>query len=245
VEDAAQTADWDPQAFRDGVTRTLADGSFLLVILVDEINDELGRIIRFMNGCGKPAFSFSALEMRQFHSGSEDILVPHLYRGMPAGPIQAGGGERRKWSEQSFFEATAELRNPGVESLIKELYDWSKQTADVVQFGTGAKIGSFTFAYLKDEYISVFTVTAYGRLVINFGSLNYESARLHVPKNAVESFHEELHRIPGFRHIAPDKWPSVTIQEAFVNQAEALENFKNAVRRLGEKVRGGVAHQPL
>jgi len=46
VEDAV-SADWDEEAFRNGVQQSLETGSFVLIIVVDRMNEELRRIIRY------------------------------------------------------------------------------------------------------------------------------------------------------------------------------------------------------
>lgn len=71
--------DWDEESFRKGIIDALAQGSFILIIVVDEINDELKRIISYLNECSESAFSLHALEVSRFHSGETEILVPHLH----------------------------------------------------------------------------------------------------------------------------------------------------------------------
>ncbi|AGK61165.1 hypothetical protein Asulf_01166 [Archaeoglobus sulfaticallidus PM70-1] len=55
--------DWDEESFREGIKQSLESGSFILVIAVDEINDELKRIIRYINECSESAFSLHALDL--------------------------------------------------------------------------------------------------------------------------------------------------------------------------------------
>ena len=71
--------EWDEELFRDGVRQTLENGSFILVIVVDEINEELRRIVRYLNECSKSAFSLHALEMNRFQADKTEVLVPYLY----------------------------------------------------------------------------------------------------------------------------------------------------------------------
>jgi hypothetical protein len=71
--------EWDEESFRNRIVDSLAKGSFILIIVVDEINDELRRIVRYLNECSESAFSLHALEMSQFQAGGTEVLVPHLY----------------------------------------------------------------------------------------------------------------------------------------------------------------------
>ena len=58
--------DWDEEAFRTNIEQNLIDGNFILMIVVDEVNEDLSRIIRFLNSAGHPSYSIAALEMRRF-----------------------------------------------------------------------------------------------------------------------------------------------------------------------------------
>jgi len=62
IEEAV-AGEWDRTGFEDGIAQSLANGSFILIIVVDEINEELRRIIRYVNECSKSAFSLHALEV--------------------------------------------------------------------------------------------------------------------------------------------------------------------------------------
>ena len=73
VNDAVASSDWDEENFRTAVQESLRKGSFILLIAVDTINEELSRTISFLNGCGDPGFSFCALE-------SVDLKVTQVKR---------------------------------------------------------------------------------------------------------------------------------------------------------------------
>src|SRR3990172_243528 len=49
VEKAATLPEWDEENFRSNVEANLANGNFILIIVVDEINDELARVVQYMN----------------------------------------------------------------------------------------------------------------------------------------------------------------------------------------------------
>ena len=83
--------DWDEEQFRSSVKQSLDDGSFILIIVVDELNDELRRIIRYINECSESAFSLHALEMRRFQAEGIEVLVPHVYGISTKPPV---GGKR-------------------------------------------------------------------------------------------------------------------------------------------------------
>ncbi len=162
IEEAI-AGEWDKAAFQKGVEQSLVSGAFILIIVVDAINEELRRIIRYINECSKSVFSLHALEMHRFQADEIEMLVPRLY-GVSAKP-PTRGSRRKKWSEEEFFRVLNENVKPDITSTAKDLYEWGEQTADRIWFGTGAETGSFTFHYLRDsKTLSVFTIYTTGRL---------------------------------------------------------------------------------
>lgn len=145
------TMEWDEEEFRSKVEEQLKSGSFLLIIVVDEINEELKRIVRYLNECGNPAFSFHALEMNRFQSGNVEILVPYL-NGVSTKPPTTS--RRKPWSEREFFDVLTE-NVPDIVDMVRNLYEWAKSIAkkggSKVSFGTGVETGSFTFHFIRAE----------------------------------------------------------------------------------------------
>ena len=93
--------EWDEESFRNGINQSLKNGSFILIIVVDEVNEELKRIIRYINECSESAFSLHAIEMRRFKSENIEILVPHLY-GVSTKP--PSGIKRKKMVREGVFQ---------------------------------------------------------------------------------------------------------------------------------------------
>ncbi len=227
IEEAV-AGEWDRASFDDGITQSLANGAFTMIIVVDEINDELRRIIRYINDCSKSAFSLHALEVRRFQAGGIEIIVPQLH-GLsvkPPPPI------REKWTRDKFFRALSENVAPGTVTIVEDLYEWSEDTADRIWFGRGVT-GSFTFHYLKEgKTISVFTVITSGKLSLNYGWLSRQ-----VSKEVLGQFHQRMTEIPTFRHIRADfsKWPTFKIGDVFKG-SEEIQKFKQAVEWLRDRV---------
>lgn len=215
--------EWDEELFRDGIRETLENGSFVLIIVVDEINEELRRIVRYLNECSKSAFSLHALEMNRFQADKTEVLVPYLY-GASTKP--ATSQQRAQWTEEEFFRALEEKNKPELVAVVKDLYRWSIDTADRIWFGTGKETGSFTFHYMKEgKTISIFSIYTDGRLILNYGWLVKP-----LQKETLEGFHKAMHEIPTFRHIPnafANKWPSVKIDA--LKDPQYLAKFKDAV----------------
>ena len=216
VRDSLENGDWDEESFRRHVEGYLSSGRFMLVIAVDEISESLAGTIRFLNGCGNPAFSFAAVEMQRFVESGTDILVPRIYGQTTDGGTKATPGRRKRWTEKEFFEE-AHMRLPAaVVEVIDDLYKWSGDCANEVRFGTGAESGSFSFYVLKkSKLISIFAVFTHGKISLSYGWLKDR-----IDTGALQEFHEAITAIPSMSRILPDysKWPSVGIDEALVDK---------------------------
>jgi hypothetical protein len=228
----AVAGEWNEASFKEGVTQSLANGTFTLVIVVDEINEELGRIIRYINEFSKSAFSLHALEVRRFQAGGVEILVPQLH-GLSAKP-PSSKGEKKKWTKDEICKVLSEKNaKPDIVAIVEDLYEWSENRADRIWLGTGVETGSFTFHYLREgKTISVFTVFTNGKLSLNYGWLSQ-----HLSKEVLEQFHQRISVIPTFEHIRADfsKWPTIKIADGF-KSAEEIQKFKQAVEWLGDRV---------
>ena len=165
--------------------------------------------------------------MRRFQTDGIEVLVPHLY-GVSTKPPA-----RKRWSEDEFFTVLEKV-GPSVVSIVRDLYEWSRNTAHRIWFGTGAETGSFTFHYLKDsKTISVFTINTNGKLALNYGWLSKQ-----IDQETMKEFHKRIHEIPTFRQIPSDfsKWPSVKILKVF-RDPKNLEKFKKAVTWLNDAIK--------
>lgn len=74
-----ETDGWDEEQFRQTVTRNLADGALRFVIVVDEITDELKRIVTFLNRHTSPQLELRALELQRAVDAGVEVLMPATY----------------------------------------------------------------------------------------------------------------------------------------------------------------------
>lgn len=233
VEEAI-AGEWDEASFRGGIEQSLAKGCFLLVIVVDEINEELQRIVRYVNECGQADYSLHALELRLFRAEGLDLLVPHLH-GQAAAP-PARQGSRHKWTEEEFFSEMAKQASSEELATAQDLYQWGQETADRMFLGTGSQLGSVSYHYLTPLHTaSVFTLFTNGSISVNYRFMveKFELA-------LIEDLHERLTGIPSFAALPADfmKLPSLRLAKAFPD-VESLVQFKQVVegfrRRLFEE----------
>jgi hypothetical protein len=216
--------EWNEENFRSGVKNSLEKGEFFLIIAVDEINDELKRIVQYVNECGNPAYSLHALEMRRFQTGDVEILIPHLFPESKEIPRPPPGPEE-------FFKDLQENQPESVARVVKELYDWAtgeemKRAGGRVEFG-GKKYRSLKF-YLQDISASIFSIYATsGSLVLNYGWLL---------RCVSEETIREFHKMHGLS--VPDdfsKFPPIKIIDTFVDKPEVVKRFKESITWLANK----------
>jgi len=222
--------EWDEELFRKKVEQSLETGSFILIIVVDEINEELRHIINYVNECSKSAFSLHALEMNRFKAEEIEVLVPRLYGASTKPPTNI---QRGQWTEEEFFKVLKEKNDSTIFNIVDNLYKWTENEADRIWWGIGKERGSFTFHYLKEgKTISIFSIYTDGKLMLNYGW----SSKI-LPIEVLEAFHKKVQEIPLMRQIPNDfsKWPTVKVE--VLKDSGNLEKFKQAVLWIRSQIR--------
>jgi hypothetical protein len=69
--------DFDPVAWGEAVSRTLADGRFRLIVAVDQLTDALKQTVLYLNE--RASFSLVVAELRRIEHGGVDVLAPSLF----------------------------------------------------------------------------------------------------------------------------------------------------------------------
>jgi len=216
------SGEWDEELFRNNISQALKSGSFILVIVVDEINEELNRIIKYINECSSSVFSLHALEMNRFQFDSTEILVPHLH-GTSTKPSTET--QRKQWTSERFFKVLSQSNPPGAVKIVEDLYNWTREAADRTWFGNGIEEGSFTFHYLKEgRTIAPFSVWTNGKIALDFGYLNQA-----LSNETLQEFYEKITKIPTLQQIPAsfNKFPSVRVEA--LGDPENMYQFKEAV----------------
>jgi hypothetical protein len=139
----------------------------MLIIVVDEIDEELARIVQFMNVCGNPSFEFAALEMRRFQAENAEMLVPRVF-----GPIRSkpkpNHEPSKQWDELTFFEKFKRRNDEESEQVARCILDWAKEKVHV-WWGRGKQNGSFVpYLFHNDKQHQLFAVYTYGVVEIYF-----------------------------------------------------------------------------
>ena len=222
---------WNEEAFRQGVASALASGFFNLIIAVDQIDDHLRRMIRYLNIAGRPEFRLAGLEMERFQTEIGEVLVPRIY----APQVQTASSRgSTKWDDVRFYAACHESLSDEVVQVISALHEWGGKH---FEYGSGEKYGSLNYyLWLGDKgYPRAFQVTDRGRLYINYGELPDS-----LGEEAIRRFQERLSEIPSFARLPSDltRYPSIVIADSLVNVPQDVEQFKAAVEELERELRG-------
>lgn len=179
MDSKLQSPDWDQESFRANVEDALVSGNFILTIVVDEINEELSRIVSFMNVCGKPNFDFAALEMRRFQSDETEMLVPRVFGPVRAAKSKVVLEKRQRWNETTFFEELETRKGEESVAAARRILQWSSDQQDqgmITWWGKGKRSGSFVpYFYHNDQQQQLFAVWTYGTVEIYFQWYKYKA----------------------------------------------------------------------
>jgi hypothetical protein len=231
VQDEVDEPEWDEELFRSNIEENLKTGNFILVIVVDEINDALTRIIRFMNACGSPNFSFAALEMRRFQSGNVEILLPRV-DGDYRPPSQRISGSRRTWNKEALLADAKERLSSEAYDLLHDLLTFTEKHAPGgIGYGSGKDKGSFTYYCVRgNKKASIFSVYSNGDFSINLGGM----PKIFSAEEILE-FKNQLANIPPLHDIIDSKkyWNTYKLGED-LTELQHLEMLKDCVLALND-----------
>ena len=222
VKEHAGDPNWNEEEFRANVESALTQGNFILTIAVNEINEELHRIIRYVNSAGEPAFSFAALEMKRFNKSKVEMLIPHVF-----GPVHASVAKPKstsnQWNETTFFEAL-QTGDASVGSVARQILEWATARMTNVLWGKGLQMGSFVPVYNHNgRDHQLFAVYTYGSVEIYFQWYQYKA-----PFDNEEKLLEILRRLNEIDGVkipvdAITRRPSIKL--SLLAEKDSLEKF--------------------
>ena len=172
LKDFFQLTDEEISILLENLKRNLGDGNFKFVVLMDRLHSRLKDLIIFINQNSQ--FDIFAVELDYYKYQDYEILIPKLFGAEVKKGINVRGSVsgRRKWNEIDFFNEVNSKLDEKYSEAIKKLFDFSKQEADQIGWGTGLSRGSFNPKFNKISMRSLYSVFTDGTLQINFGWLN-------------------------------------------------------------------------
>lgn len=186
-------AEWDEETFRGTVGANLGDGRFRLVIAVDQITDELARIVRYLNEHTNPELQILALELGYVADAGVEILLPTWY-GREGAAAKAPAG--RGWDEARVFAALAVCCSPAGVAAARHLYDFARDRGARFNWGVATYATVTARLVVGGKPVNVFSLYEWpagtGALAVNFEFLVGK-----VSPTTLAQFADRLRAIPG------------------------------------------------
>jgi hypothetical protein len=152
----------------------LNSGVFHFVVLMDQLDDRLKDLILFVNQNSQ--FDIYAVELEYYKHDKYEIIIPKIFGAevkKDIGVSAASSSARRKWTEEMVVEDARKNYSQEQFKAFKIIYDFSKEKADEIRFGTGT-YGTFSPIFYKVSDKSLFTLGSDERLSFNFHWINSE-----------------------------------------------------------------------
>jgi hypothetical protein len=143
--------------FLDNFKKTIANGEFRFVVLLDHVDDRLKNLIAYMNTNSN--FDLFGVGLDFYEHEDTRILIPALHGAEAKKAAPRSRSDRKTWDEDSFFMDAAGRVNPTAFGAMKTLHAWATQNGSDMSYGTG-KRGSFTPKFAAFEFrgpISVYS----------------------------------------------------------------------------------------
>ena len=155
----------------ESIKRNLQQGNIKFVILMDAIEDRLKDLIVYINQNSQ--FDIYAVQMEYYKFEKYEIMIPKLFGVEVKKDIGAtsSSSARRKWEEKSFLEDVAAKLSKEETYAVRKLYEFSKNNAEGINWGTGTTCASFSPKFSIIGNKSLYTVRSNGKLSLNFGWL--------------------------------------------------------------------------
>jgi hypothetical protein len=134
VEADDQQHSVDPEAFRDGLARSLADGSFRLVIVLDSAPDELVQVVGYLQSV-TDKIDIDLVTLAAYELGGSQVLVPQRMeparrgRAMSDAQVSARQSGALNPGSTEFRTVIADIPPPRRDMLTR-LADWADALAD-------------------------------------------------------------------------------------------------------------------
>jgi uncharacterized protein (TIGR02391 family) len=163
-----------------------------------------------MVGIRNPKAHDNVVQTDPFRTLEYLALASLLMKRVEEGKVVKTRPPRKQWNLQRFLNDIESRCSQEEINVIKEIYNFTKENADNICWGTGADTGSFTFHKLKPVgIISIISVYSDGSISFNFGYMKDKEVR----KDILESFRDKLNRIPSIKipqnAAISNKFPSI------------------------------------
>ena len=181
------------QGFQDALSATLEAGSFQLVVAVDEITDELRRVIEFTNSHTDERTTIVAVELNYARVEDVEILLPRVFGSELAATKRVRRAEQG-WNEEALLAAIAKVA-PEWESRFGDLMEHFRPRLDRYWYGQGTSPSVTAVAFEPKTY--PFSIWASDTVSL---SINFEYM-LNLGRPVLEQLAQDLTEIPEIKPI--------------------------------------------
>jgi hypothetical protein len=182
----------------------IATGTIALCWVVDRIDDDLRRLIEYLNELTRDQVAVTALQLAYARHGELEILIPSTYGGEIAAAKATHSGRRSEnWSRESFAEA---VEDPGDRALLARLFELADRNAQATGLGEkrrltfGSRPGGAIFFYPYGLWNATF------KLAIRDGRLTIAGCWQRFPQVAQHPGFAELAALLGQKESGPTKF---------------------------------------
>jgi len=227
--------EWSEEAFRRSLADSLASGKFTLVVAVDEITDELKRVVPYINSHTIPEVQFIALEIGYMRDHDVELIRPTAY-GLESVAEKGGSAQRHMWNADAYFVKLREY-DEAVRKVIESLVDFSKECHAEFQGGTGSLPSLNVQFRIAGKKKTLWSSYYYGSGP-SF-DLNFDYIRPLYPPEALRKCAEAISAIRGidemYARLEPEfrARPSVPV-DPFLLEHGAADKIKAALSELLE-----------
>lgn len=208
----------------ENIKGNLSDGILHFVVLMDSLDTRLKDLILYVNQNSQ--FDIYAVELEYYKHDTYEIIIPKIYGSEVKKDINvSSSSDRVSWTEDKLLKQAQESLSQSDYQAFKKLYDFSKQYADEVRFGTGSK-GSFNPIWNSVRDKSLFSLYTNGRLGINFHWLVKDDGS---NSEQIKSFKEQLDQI-GFN--IPENYTEVRPGYDPEEWVPKVEKFTSVLERM-------------
>lgn len=183
---------WDEATFRERVNANLTAGRVRLIFAVDNITDELRRIVEYINQHTTSDLQVVALELGYVADEGVELLVPKVF-GQEAANQKSAVSAVRHWTPEDVLAALQGQVSDTALATLSRLIDWTRAHGGSFGQGGGKAPAFGAWLRVEDQLVSTWGCYSDGRVLsLNFGSLVRK-----VSKARVEAFADAASAIPG------------------------------------------------
>lgn len=165
-------ADNEIDVMMTNIQTNLNGGTFKFVVLMDSLHRHLKDLIIFMNRNSQ--FDIYAVELEYYKHKTFEIIIPKIFGAEVKKDIvssKTSSGGRRKWDEATYWQEVENKLDSSKVMALRKIYDWAKESADQVRWGTGMVRGSFNPQFSHISPISFVSIFTDGAVQVSYGYL--------------------------------------------------------------------------